>query len=135
MPTPDELREYDDSPLDDVERELVREALGIDGRAGEAVYDSSEARLALLTAPQNQLMRKYLTVDLPAVDEDRDIKVAGGTGGKYYTPGDRENWVLRAMRRLLYPDTYNDPTNTTNQPRSQFSQVPVVYASGSTEFD
>lgn len=135
MPVPDELREIDDSPLDDLERELVREALNIDGRAGEAVYDDSEVRMAALTPVQNVLMRKYLTIDLPSVDEDRDVKVMGGSDGKQYNPADRDNWVQKAMRRMLYPDTHNDPTLITNGPQSLIRSIPIVYATGSTEFD
>ena len=135
MPTPDDLREYDDSPLDDLERELVREALNIDGRAGEAIYDDSEVRILALTPSQNILMRKYLTVDLPSVDEDRDVRVMGGSDGKQYNPADRDNWVQRAMRRMLYPDQFNDPVLITNAPRTLLKSVPIVYATGSTEFD
>lgn len=135
MPTPDDLRELSDEPLDDLERELVREALNIDGRAGEAIYESSELRMLALTPVQNILMRKYLYVDLPSVDEDRDVKVLGGNDGKQYNPGDRDNWVQRAMRRLLYPDNNNDPLLTNNGPKSLISSVPIVYATGSTEFD
>lgn len=136
MPTPDDLRELDDSPLDDLERELVREALNIDGRAGEAIYEDSETRMLSLTAPQNQLMRKYLTIDLPAVDEDRDIRVGGGDDGKQYNPADRDNYVQRAMRRMLYPDKFNDPVLTGNNgPKSLIASIPIVYATGSTEFD
>lgn len=136
MPLPDELREFDDAPLDDLERELVREALNIDGRAGTAIFDDSEARMAALTPSQNILMRKYLIVDLPSVDEDRDVRMMGGSDGKQYNPSDRDNWVQRAMRRMLYPDAFNDPvTSTNNGPRSLISTVPIVYASGSTEFD
>ena len=135
MATPDELREFDDSPLDDLERELVREALSIDGRAGEAVYEDSEVRMLALTPSQNILMRKYLTIDLPSVDEDRDVKVIGGDDGKQYNPSDRDNWVQRAMRRMLYPDTHNNPVNGSNGPQSLIHSIPIVYATGSTEFD
>jgi len=136
MPTPDDIREFDDAPLDDLERELVREALNINGRAGDAVYESSEERMAALSPVQNQLMRKYLVVDLPQVDEDRDVRLsATGNDSVNYNPVDRDNWVQRAMRRMLYPDQYNDPTGITNEPRSLISSVPAHYASGSTEFD
>lgn len=136
MASPDDIRSLSDSPLDALDRELVREALNIDGRAGEAIYDDSEARLALLTPPQCQLMRKYLYVDLPLVDADRDVKLNGAVGdGTNYDPSVRDNWVQRAMRRMLYPDTNNDPELTPGNNGSSISSVPIVYATGSREFD
>jgi len=135
MATRDDIRDYDDVTLDTLERELVRAALSINGRSGDAVYDDSNDRMDALSAVQNQMMRKYLSVDLLQVEEDRDVRIAGSSDGTNYTPAERDNWVQREMRRMLYPDLYNDPTLQTNQPRSLISYVPITYETGSAEFD
>lgn len=128
--------DFDDSPLDDLERELVRQILGIDGRAGSAIYEESETRMDGLTPPQNQLVRLVLE-DADEIGIDT-TKVKGGSRGADIDPERDESKAAKLLRRMLYPTARNnDPLNFIDPPALgalQFIQAEYIIGS-QTEFE
>lgn len=127
--------DFDDSPLDDLERELVRQILGISGRAGSAIYIDSEERMDGLTAPQNQLVRLVLE-DADEIGIDT-TKVKGGNRGADIDPDRDESKAAKFLRRMLYPTSKNDPLNFIDPPAAgalQFIQAEYIIGS-QTEFE
>jgi hypothetical protein len=128
--------DFDDSPLDDLERELVRQILGIDGRAGSAIYVESETRMDGLTSPQNQLVRLVLE-DADEIGIDT-TKVKGGSKGADIDPERDESKAAKLLRRMLYPSARNnDPLNFINPPTlGQLQFIAAQYEIGTqSEFD
>jgi hypothetical protein len=127
--------DFDDSPLDDLERELVRQILEIDGRAGTAIYIDSEARMEGLTPSQCQLVRLVLE-DADEIGIDT-TKVKGGQKGADIDPQRDESKAAKLLRRMLYPTDKNDPLNFIEPPAlGAFQFIQAEYIIGSqTEFE
>jgi hypothetical protein len=133
MPSIDEIRDLDDSTLDDLEREFVRQILNITGKAGTATYIESEARMNLLTPSQCQVVRALL---LDYSDIQFDTTKAQGNG-KDYDPQRDKAYIANELRRMLYPSAVNDDPSLENGgsyvPAGTLTMVRAEYAVGSDE--
>lgn len=130
------IADQETGPLTDLEKELVRQLLGITGKAGTATYIDSNARMELLTAPQRQIVRALL---LDYDDISFDTTKAQGKGEDYDPERDKAA-IAKELRRMLYPNTANmfpeDSDNSTAYiPAGTIQMIPVVYKVGSDEFD
>lgn len=105
MATRAQIEAQPTTPLTDVEREIVRQILGIDGRSTSAVYQDSDARMSALSGPQNQLVRA-LILDYDDLSLDT-TRMAGN--GLDYDPTRNRMLIAAELRRLLYPGDRNDP--------------------------
>jgi hypothetical protein len=128
--------DFDDSPLDDLEREYVRRVLGINGRPGTATYIESDVRMAMLTPAQCQIVRVILEdVDAYGIDTTKAI---GGSTGINYDPQRDTGYGANELRRMLYPTDANDPMNVTvaQSLPGQLQFIEVEYKTGpQTEFN
>jgi hypothetical protein len=133
MPTFEQIQEKDTIALDDLEREMVRQILGIVGKAGTATYVESEIRMAALTGVQNQIIRAI-------IDDYSDISfdttyVAGGSKGTNYNPQRDKEYIANELRRMLYPSAIHETTSITEieETLSAFGTiqfVPIEYKIG-----
>lgn len=125
------------TPLDALEREYVRKVLGINGRAGSAIYVESENRISALTPAQCQIARIIL-YDIDAFGIDT-TKVIGGNRGLNYDPERDEGKGARDLRRMLYPTDSNDPILTPAGPVGNaygvIQSIPAEYKVGTNELE
>ncbi len=129
MATRETIEEQDSNPLNDLERELVRQILRIIGKAGTAVYIESEARMELLTAPQCQIIRALL-LDYDDISLDT-LLVSGGSRGANYSPQRDKEEIAKELRRMLYPSIANEDSEaSTYAPFGTFNFIPVEYKIG-----
>jgi len=132
MPTLDELRDLDGTPLDDLEREQVRQLLNITGKAGTATFIESETRMSLLTESQNRIVRGLL-LDYDDIGFDT-LFVQGGTKGADYNPQRDKAAIANELRRMLYPGASNEvPDVSSYIPSGSIQFVPVEYVIGSQD--
>lgn len=129
MATFQQLQDFDTTPLDDLEKEVVRQIIGISGKAGTATYIESNTRMSALTASQNQVVRGIL-LDYDGIGLDT-LSVSGGQkGANYSAPRDREA-LASELRRILYPSASNDdPGTSTFTTMGAINVVPVTYLTG-----
>ena len=124
------IEDQDSNPLNDLERELVRQILGIIGKAGTATYIESEARMELLSAPQTQIIRALL-LDYDDISFDT-LFVVGGNRGANYSPQRDKEAIANELRRMLYPtDANEDPSTSTYTTYGTINFIPVEYKIGS----
>jgi len=129
MATRTTIEEQDSNPLDDLERELVRQILGIIGKVGTATYIESEARMDLLTSSQCQIIRALL-LDYDDISLDT-LYVAGGSKGANYSPQRDKEEIAKELRRMLYPSVANEnPSSSTYTTLGTISFIPVEYRTG-----
>jgi hypothetical protein len=135
LATLEQIREFDTTPLDDIERELVRQILNITGKAGTATYIESEVRMNLLTGPQNQLVRGLLS-DYDEISFDTTF-VSGGSNGANFNPQRDKEFIARELRRMLYPNSTNEITEEVAESHllsiGKILAIPVSYEIGSKE--
>jgi hypothetical protein len=135
MPSLDEIRDLDTTPLDDLEREFVRQILNITGKSGTATYIESEVRMNLLTSSQNQIVRGLL-LDYEDIQFDTTY-AAGGTSGANFNPQRDKELIARELRRMLYPGSVNEITEEIAESNllavGKILAIPVQYKIGSSE--
>lgn len=123
------------TPLTDLEKEIVRQLLGITGKAGTATYIDSDARMSSLMPPQRQIVRALL---LDYDDISFDTTKAKGKGEDYDPERDKAA-IAGELRRMLYPRTENEDvisiTDTSFTPLGTIKMLPVIYKVGSDELD
>jgi hypothetical protein len=133
--TLEQIKDFDTAPLDDIERELVRQILNITGKAGTATYIESEVRMNLLTSAQNQVVRGLL-LDYDAISFDTTFVVGGSSGANYNPQRDKEK-IAFELRRMLYPNMTNEITEEVAQNNlfaiGKIVAIPVTYKVGSKE--
>jgi hypothetical protein len=108
---------------------MVRQIVGITGKAGTATFIESEARMSLMSNSQNQIVRALL-LDYDDISLDT-LYVSGGTkGANMSLPRNREA-IANELRRILYPTSTNeDPGTSVFIPLGAISFIPVVYDVG-----
>lgn len=136
MATLAEITAQSSAALDNIEREVVRKLLGINGNIGSAVYTESEVRFNALTPSQIKLIRAYILIDLPPVEADIAVKLGGGSDGVSYDPFRLISDIKNDIRRMLYPTLYNDPltVNGSLTGSDDITLIPLCHQSGTTEY-
>jgi hypothetical protein len=129
MATREIIEEQDDSPLEDLERELVRQIVGITGKPGTATYIESNARMSALLPVQTQIVRA-LILDYDDIGLDT-LSVAGGSrGANFDVQRDREA-IATELRRMLYPSAANEaPEESTYTSVGTIHMIPIEYITG-----
>ena len=135
MASLEQIRNFDTTQLEDIEREMVRQILNITGKAGTATYIESELRMSLLTGSQNQIIRGLL-LDYDDIQFDTTY-VSGGPSGASYNPQRDKDAIAKEIRRMLYPNSSNEITEEDSQANlfavGQLLMIPVEYKVGSDE--
>lgn len=131
MPTLTQIQGKPSTPLDSLEREIVRQLLSITGKAGSATYVESETRMNLLTPSQCQLVRGLLE-DYDDISLDT-TKALGGKQGVNYDPERDKEAIARELRRILYPSAANETVGEDDEeyaPLGAIHFIPVEYKTG-----
>jgi hypothetical protein len=133
MATFAQIQDQEAGPLNDLEREIVRQILNITGVAGSATYLDSNARMTLLTGSQCRVVRALI---LDYDDIGFDTTKAQGLGRDYDPERDKDR-IAGELRRMLYPtDANNNPEDGSSgsyQPAGTIQMIPVTYGVGSNE--
>ncbi len=133
MATPTQIQSQEDTPLDDFEREIARQILGVTGVAGDLVYDDSDTRLRNLDPTQNKIARALIYVDWEEVGFNKTLINGDGV---VINPEEARRRVREEMRRLLYPmqQTIDEVANGDNSPGDRIGYIEAVYRTGSQDF-
>jgi hypothetical protein len=135
MATFEQVQEFDTSTLDSLEREFVRQLLGITGKAGTATYIESESRMSGLTGSQNQIVRGLLQ-DYNDIAFDT-TSVLGGDKGVNFNPQRDKSLIANELRRMLYPSEQHEvgfiEVVPANAPMGSINMIPVTYEVGSQD--
>lgn len=132
MATLELIRSQLDDSLDELEREMVRQVIGIDGKAGSANRTESEVRMDALLPEQNQIVRALL-IDYDDISFDT-TRIHGGGDGVDVDPTRNKLAIANELRRMLYPTEYHDPLLTTDN-GSSIKFIPITYNTGSAEYN
>lgn len=134
MPNFSEIHNQLTTPLTDLEREIVRQVLNITGEAGSANYIDSQTRMSGLTQSQNQVVRAIIASWLEDIGFDT-TKTTDKSEINYDTTRDRDA-LADELRRMLYPDSRNNPFVTTDTlPVGSLTFIPINYGVGSDEYE
>jgi hypothetical protein len=123
------IEDQDDSVLDDLEKELVRQIVGITGRPGTATYVESNARMSELLPVQTQIVRA-LILDYDEIGLSTLSVIGGSRGANFDVQRDREA-IATELRRMLYPTEANEnPNISTYSPLGTIHMIPIEYSTG-----
>ena len=133
MATRSVIEAQDTTPLDSLERELVRQIINLTGRPGTATYIESEARMDALTASQCQIIRA-LILDYDEISLDTTRIFGGSRGADISAQRDREA-IATELRRMLYPTSGMDVNGglTVYTTSGTIKMVPVEYQVGTQD--
>jgi hypothetical protein len=127
-----------DDPLSPLEREFVRQIMGIDGKPGSAVREDSETRMVGLAPEQCQIVRALIYEDYEEIGLNQ-LRIEGGQKGVRLSLPENRKAVAAELRRMLYPTSANDPDDPGFDggipTAGQLGFVQLTSASGSTEYD
>lgn len=133
MPTIAEIESQPSTPLNLLEKEIVRHIIGINGRISSSVYLDSEERFLLLSTAQNQLVRALIK-DSEEID-NTTTAIHDGTDGLNVSFNRDRELIASQLRRIMYPTDLNDPNISQVVGIGSLNFIPVTYGNGSSEFD
>lgn len=137
--SPETIAAQSSLPLTLLEREIIKSQLNINASVGSQFLAILDGLFDNLNAPQRQIVRALIYVELPEYDADIAIWLAGGSDGVFYNPLAAKKLALTGLKRLLYPDASNDPTSEfydpyLNRSTSLLQAVEVTYGAGTNEY-
>lgn len=132
MPTLGVIQDQLTTPLNDLEKEMVRQIVGITGKAGTATFIESEARMSLMSTSQNQIVRALL-LDYDDISFDTLYVSGGSKGANFSVPRDKEA-IANELRRILYPSEANEtPEISVYSALGTIHFIPIEYDIGVKE--